>query len=118
MKVKLHHTQPFLETNNFEDRPGYYLISLKWSLINEEYITFVRKEAFAYCYNLEWAGPVSKSDAEKKVIKDKIVMVHKSRIRPFVIKVIIDETERVVLPNTEEVRKLIGFEDTNLQIVV
>jgi hypothetical protein len=21
MKVKLHHTQPFLETNNFEDRP-------------------------------------------------------------------------------------------------
>ena len=118
MKVKLHHTQPFLETNNFEDRPGYYLISLKWSLINEEYITFVRKEAFAYCYNLEWAGPVSKSDAEKKVINDKIVMVHKSRIRPFVIKVIIDETERVVLPNTEEVRKLIGFEDTNLQIVV
>ena len=45
MKVKLHHTQPFLETNNFEDRPGYYLISLKWSLINEEYITFVRKDA-------------------------------------------------------------------------
>jgi hypothetical protein len=39
------------------------LISLKWTLINEEYITFVRKEACAYCYNLDWAGPISKSDA-------------------------------------------------------
>jgi hypothetical protein len=118
MKVKLHHTQPFLETNNFEDRPGYYLISLKWSLINEEYITFVRKDAFAYCYNLDWAGPVSKSDAEKKVVKDKIVMVHQSRIKSFVIKVLIDDIERFVLPNTEEVRKIIGFEDINLQLVV
>ena len=117
MKVKLHHTQPFLETN-FEDRPGYYLISLKWSLINEEYITFVRKDAFAYCYNLDWAGPVGKSDAEKKVIKDKIVMVPQSIIKPFVVKVIIDEIECFVLPNIEEVRKMVGFDDINLQLVV
>jgi hypothetical protein len=42
------------------------LISLKWTLINEEYITFLfAKEACAYCYNLDWAGPISKSDATK-----------------------------------------------------
>lgn len=118
MEVKLHNTQSFVTTNSFEDRDGYYLISLKWSLINEVYITFVRKEAFAYCYNLDWAGPISKPDAEKKVIKDKIVMTHQSRIMPFVIKVIIDEVECSVLPNTEEVRKIVGFEDTNLQLVI
>jgi hypothetical protein len=52
------------------------------------------------------------------VIKDKIVMVPQSRIRPFVIKGIIDEVECSVLPNTEEVRKIVGFEDTNLQLVI
>ena len=118
MKVKLHNTPPFLETNHFEDRTGYYLISLKWTLINEEYITFVRKEACAYCYNLDWAGPVSKSDATKKMLNDKIVIIPQSRIRPFVIKVIIDKIECLVLPNTEVVRKIVGFEDTNLQLVV
>ncbi|MFV8378801.1 hypothetical protein [Flavobacterium sp. LB3R33] len=118
MKVKLHNTQLSVETNSFEDRDAYYLISLNWSLINEEYITFVRKEVFGYCYNLDWAGPVSKFDAEKKVIKDKIVMVHQSRIRPFVVKVIIDEIECFVLPNIEEVRKIVGFDDINLQLVV
>ena len=118
MNVKLHNTQSFGATSSFEDCDGYYLISLKWSLRNEEYITFVRKEAFAYCYNLDWAGPVSKSDAGKKVIKDKIVMVPQSRIRPFVIKVIIDEIECSVLPNNDEVRKIVGFEDANLQLVI
>jgi hypothetical protein len=118
MKEKLHNTQPLLERNNFEDRSGYYLISLNWSLINEEYITFVRKEVFGYCYNLDWAGPISKFDAEKKLIKDKIVMVSQSRIRSFVVKVIIDEIECFVLPNIEEVRKIVGFDDINLQLVV
>jgi hypothetical protein len=48
---------------------------------------------------------------------DKIVIIPQSRIRPFVIKVIIDKIECFVLPNTE-VRKIVGFEDTNLQLVV
>ena len=118
MEVKLHNTQSLAGTNSYEDRDGYYLISLNWSLINEEYITFVRKEVFGYSYNLDWAGPVSKFDAEKKVIKDKIVMVPQSRIRSFVVKVIIDEIECFVLPNIEEVRKIVGFDDINFQLVV
>ena len=118
MKVKLHKTQLSVDTNRFEVRDGYYLISLNWSLINYAYITFVRKEVYGYCYNLDWAGPVSKFDAEKKVIKDKIVMVPQSIIKPFVVKVIIDEIECFVLPNIEEVRKMVGFDDINLQLVV
>jgi hypothetical protein len=59
------------------------LISLKWTLINEEYITFVHKRSFAYCYNLV-GGPISKSDATKKMLNDKIVIIPQSG--PFVIK--------------------------------
>jgi hypothetical protein len=43
--------------------------------------------------NLDWAGPISKSDANKKMLNDKIVIIPQSRIRPFVIKVIIDKIE-------------------------
>jgi hypothetical protein len=45
-------------------------------------------------------------------------MVSQSRIRSFVVKVIIDEIECFVLPNIEEVRKIVGFDDINLQLVV
>jgi hypothetical protein len=40
------------------------LISLKWTLINEEYITFVREALLIVIF--DWVD-LSKSDAEKKV---------------------------------------------------
>ncbi|SDX04048.1 hypothetical protein [Flavobacterium degerlachei] len=118
MEIQLQNAKLFELSNSFDDRDGYYLISLKWSLINEEYITFVRKEALAYCYNLDWAGPMSKSNLLKKVIKDKTVIVPLSKIRSFLVKVNTDNKECFMLPNTDEVRKIIGFEDANLQLVV
>ncbi len=118
MEIKLQNTILFEESDSLDCRDGYYLISLKWSLINEEYITFVRKEALAYCYNLDWAGPVSKSSLLKKVIKDKTVIVPLSKIRSFLVKVNTDNKECFMLPNTDEVRKVIGFEDIDLQLVV
>lgn len=118
VEIKLQNTMLFEESDSLDIREGYYLVSLKWSLINEEYITFVRKEALAYCYNLDWAGPMSKSNLLKKVIKGKTVIVPLSKIRSFLVKVNTDNKECFMLPNTDEVRKIIGFEDANLQLVV
>lgn len=110
MKIKVQ-TTDFSAESHFSSRyQEYYLVSSKWSLKNEAFITFVRKEAFAYCYNLSWAGPISWFDAEKRVKKDCTVIVHLSTIQPFLIKVQNDDSECYMLPNNEEVRKVIGLQ--------
>jgi hypothetical protein len=115
---KLQNTMSFEVSDALDDHDEYYLVSLKWSLINEQYITFVRKEALAYCYDLDWAGPMTKFDLEKKVLNDKTAIVPRSKIKSFLVKVYTDNKQRFMLPNSNEVRKIIGFEDAVLQLVI
>jgi hypothetical protein len=87
----------------------YYIVSSKWSLLNEQFVTFVREGAYAYCYNLSWAGPMSLCDAEKFVKEDSTVIVNQSAIAPFLVNVRNEESNCWMLPNTDEVRKVIGL---------
>lgn len=98
---------------NFDENTGFYLISQKWSSSQELYITFVRKGALAYCYNVNWAGPMSKFEVERFKGEDKII-VHQSKIKPLLLKVSDDKCNGYALPNTEEVRKIIGLNDVKL----
>lgn len=118
MEVKLHNTILFEEENSSADAEKYFVVSLRWSLINEEHITFVRQEAMAYCYNMNWAGPMTKIEAKERCIKGKMLVVSLSQIRSFLVKATIDNVESYTLPNTEEVRKIIGFDAIAFQMVV
>ncbi len=98
------------ELNFSEIDFGYYLVSKKWSLPNDKYITFVRNTNLAYCYNLNWAGTKSLHELEQFVKDDSTVIIHFSLIKIFIKKVSIGENESFFrLPNTVEVRRAIGF---------
>lgn len=118
MKVVVHKTNYDVASKFYGCFNAYYLVSLKWTLLNDEYITFVRRNGIAYCYNLDWAGPSSKFELEQVAIKGKTILVPLSIIHSFLVKVHIEKEECFMLPNTYEVRKVIGFEDTDLQLVV
>ena len=103
----------FLESSN-----EYYLVSIKWSVLNDEYITFVRKNAIAYCYNLAWAGPKNRFELEPYVKKEETIIVSQSVIQPFVVKCCVENKDCFMLPNRDEVRKAIGFKRDDLHLVV
>ena len=97
------------EINNSSSYDGYYLVSKKWSLLNDEYITFVRKNNLAYCYDLNWAGPKTGCEKEDTSENDKIILVKQTLILPFIKKINFGGKESYRLPNTEEVRRAVGF---------
>ena len=96
----------------------YFLVSKKWSAINDQFITFVRKSSIGYCYNLNWAGACSSYELEPLVKTDKTILIHITTIEPYLTKVSIDNKNYLFLPNTEQVRKIIGFQDISLMSVI
>lgn len=98
-----------LESNFSDTHDGYYLVSKKWSLVNEEYITFVRKNNLAYCHNLIWAGPKEVHELEQFKDNEKTIVVNHSQIRSYIKKINLNGIESYVLPNTDEVRRAVGF---------
>lgn len=106
----------FTQTGNKEknifsdDITGYYLISVKWSMINDQYITFVRKNALAYCYNINWAGPMTKFEIDRVYKNEQVLIVSHSTIKNHLQCI----NNVLLLPNTHELRKLIGLKDADL----
>lgn len=95
-----------------ENLSGYYLISLRWSMINDQHITFVRKNKIGYCYNAAWAGPMTKHDIQQLKRDPTTIVIHSSLIKNHLIKL----KNEIVLPNTYEIRAIIGFDRGNLQM--
>lgn len=96
----------------------YYLVSIKWSLLNDQYITFVRKSTIGYCYNLDWAGPMPKFELEPFEKKNNTIIVPRAIIERYLISTSIDNKNCSILPNTEEIRRAIGFDEVRLQLVI
>ncbi|MFY7939085.1 MAG: hypothetical protein ACOVOQ_17025 [Flavobacterium sp.] len=99
-----------LEYDSVNPYKGYYIVSKKWTSVGEEYITFVRKNNLAYCYNLSWAGPKEVHELEQFKNNDNTIIVYHSQISHYLKKVTIDDEECLVLPNTILVRKVVGFD--------
>jgi hypothetical protein len=58
-------------------------VSKRWTVQNDSNITFVRKNALGYCYNLEWAGPLTKYEALKlSSSSTSITIISIAKIRP------------------------------------
>lgn len=95
-----------------------FLVSIKWSVLNDEYITFVRKSAIGYCYNVDWAGPKSMFELEQYVKKEETIIVQLSQIQPFLIQCRVENNDCFMLPNTDEVRESIGFKSMDFQLVI
>lgn len=100
------------EISSSENLSGYYLISLRWSMINDKHITFVRKNKIGYCYNAAWAGPMTKHEIQQLKRDATTIVIHSSLIENH----LIESNEEIVLPNTYEIRTLIGFNEGNLQM--
>lgn len=104
---------------NPEENSGYYLISQKWSVSQEVYMTFVRKGATAYCFNVNWAGPMTKFELERYNNKTRnSIAVHQSLIKPLLVQVNDNLCQGYALPNTEENRKIIGLVDLCLSQII
>ncbi|AWG20460.1 hypothetical protein FFWV33_02405 [Flavobacterium faecale] len=96
------------------DVAGYYLVSTRWTMINDENITFVRNETLGYCYNLNWAGPMHKSDAMKGAEKNKTTrVISHAALKPFLSYL----NDQIVLPNIHEVRELLNLDSDQLQLI-
>lgn len=113
MKVKLLNATNTSLDYSSDELTGYYLISNRWTMQNDENITFVRKKGFGYCYNVVWAGPLTKSEAAKLSCDNKtIVVVRHEIIKPF-LQFLANE---VFLPNSLEVRTIIGLDGNQLHL--
>lgn len=113
MELKL----PITDSTNIDsiadEITGCYLVSARWTMINDKNVTFVRNKAFGYCYNLKWAGPLSKFDADIACQNSKTTFViSHSLLEPFLVHL----NDELSLPNSIEVRKLIGLDDNELQL--
>ncbi|WP_339658581.1 hypothetical protein [Flavobacterium frigidarium] len=96
-----------------DDATGYYLISKRWTMINDSNITFVRIKGLGYCYNAHWAGPSNKLETKSVSSKSKnTIMVSHALIKSF----FVNQNGELVLPNTSEIRSLIGFNRSELQL--
>ncbi|WPR72519.1 hypothetical protein SLW70_05105 [Flavobacterium sp. NG2] len=81
-------------------------------MINDKHITFVRKNKIGYCYNAAWAGPMSKYEIQRLKKDETSIIIHSSLIEDHLIR----SKEETFLPNTYEIRTLIGFKEDNLQM--
>lgn len=113
MKVNLPNAVTLTLDSSKNELSGYFLVSTKWTVMNDVNITFVRKNALGYCYNLDWAGPLTKHEVIKLSINNpSISIVSIATIRPFL--QILNDV--VYLPNTAEARKAIGIDNDDLQL--
>ncbi|NRT15996.1 hypothetical protein HNP99_002358 [Flavobacterium sp. 28A] len=113
MDVKLPTINPDATSVNYDEVTGYYLVSKRWTMINDVNITFIRCKGLGYCYNSKWAGPMSKFEAEKicQSKKTTLIISH-SLLKSF----LVITSDSVSLPNTGEIRKLIGLDSGELQL--
>ncbi len=88
-----------------EEITGYFLISAKWSMLRDAYITFVRKNAMAYCYNLNWAGPLTKFEIDRISKANDVIIVSHEIIKDYLVCI----NNVLVLPNSPELRKALGL---------
>lgn len=113
MQVKLPNSAVLDLDYSSEETTGYYLVSNHWTVINDTNITFVRKNSLGYCYNLKWAGPLSKYEAQKLNGNGTgNTIISHGTIRPFLIKI----NNEVVLPNSLDVRKILGLDAADFQL--
>lgn len=108
MELKLPSTDSTSRDSIVDEITGCYLVSARWTMINDKNVTFVRDKALGYCCNLKWAGPLSKFDADIACQNSKTTFViSHSLLKPFLVH--LDDELR--LPNSIEVRRLIGLDD-------
>lgn len=113
MEVKLQ-SKAFTEVQNkSNDTTAYYLVSARWTVINDSYITFVRQKGPGYCYNMDWAGPLSKYEVQKlNSYSTNTIIVSHDLVKEF----LIVQGDQCFLPNSPEVRRLIGLNAAELQV--
>jgi hypothetical protein len=113
MKVNLPNTVTLALDSSNNELSGYFLVSTKWTVINDANITFVRKNALGYCYSVDWAGPLTKHEVLKLSNNSaSITIVSIATIRPF----LKTTNDKIYLPNTADVRKAIGIDNEDLQL--
>ena len=113
MELKLPITDSTITDSVVDEITGCYLVAARWTMINDKNVTFVRNKTLGYCYNLKWAGPLSKFDADIACQNSKATFViSHSLLKPFLVNL----NDELSLPNSIEVRKLIGLDDEELQL--
>lgn len=113
MEIKLPNREVTEIPSTSDEVSGYFIVSTRWTMINDQNITFIRNKSLGYCYNIAWAGPMNKFDANKVNASNKATrVISYQAIRPFLGKL----NDALVLPNSPEVRKLIGLDNAELQV--
>ncbi|WP_158728410.1 MULTISPECIES: hypothetical protein [unclassified Flavobacterium] len=113
MKVNLPNAATLTLDSSSNELYGYFLVSNRWTVMNDANITFVRKNALGYCYNLDWGGPLTRHEALKlRNNSAAITIVSIATIKPF----LKTTNDKIYLPNTADVRKAIGIDNEDLQL--
>jgi hypothetical protein len=88
-------------------------VSKRWTVQNDSNI-FVRKNALGYCYNLEWAGPLTKYEALKlssSSVSTTIISI--AKIRPSSRQSMIKYTFQIQL-----MFKALGIDNDEVQLLL
>jgi hypothetical protein len=93
-----------MEQSEIIEGTKYYIISLKNTHKKDSAITFYRSKSAGYCWFQEWAGIYLKDEAEAIEDFEHTIKVSVAASNKFMIVIRYDGIDRVVLPNTADVR--------------
>ncbi|MAO66222.1 MAG: hypothetical protein CL666_14600 [Balneola sp.] len=92
----------------------YALLSLRWTHKNDDFITFWRHDAKGYCWFKAWMGRYSIVRSAQHS-SDRTKRVSFEVLEPFWQEVSYEGKIRYVIPNTAEVREVMGIKSEDFQ---
>lgn len=90
----------------------YYIISLKWTNKNDKWITLWRHNRAGYAWFVSMAGKYTKEEAGKKTTT--VTIISTDAAYKYLESVNYEGNPQHVLPNSKEVRDLLGITKNDL----
>lgn len=91
----------------------FFILSLKWTHQKDKFLCFWRADFSGYCWFKEWAGKYNADDVEG-LESDFDLAIDSSLIDDYWIEFEYEGIKRFGIPNSEEIRDLIGIHENQL----
>lgn len=91
----------------------FLIMSLKWTNKKDKWITFWRKNSAGYCWFKEWTGLYNENCFNPDLTQERFI--DSEKLEGLWIKIKYEGYEREVLPNTLNVRKILGITKEDLK---
>lgn len=97
------------------NKKKYLLLSLKWTGKKDAWLTFWRINSSGYCWFQEWCGQYESIEVKPWIDENQERLIDPETVKDHWIEIEYEGVKRMVLPNTEEVLKILGIAKRHLR---